>query len=432
MLDVRERPQFVERAFLVGLYQEKHEEAEGASLLEELGELVHTLGITIVGQALIRVPRMNARHLVGTGKLEELVDMAVEVKADCMVFDNELSPAQQRNLEETTKLCVVDRQEVILDIFARRAKTKEAKLQVNLARMEWSLPRLKRAWTHLGRQGGSGGGGATRGEGEQQIEIDRRIVRKRIDQMRDELTQVRKHRATQRKERERTPVPNAAIVGYTNAGKSSLLRYLTHADVLVADKLFATLDTATRKVELPNGNPLLLTDTVGFVRNLPHRLIEAFKATLEEAVLSEFLMHVVDASQPAAREYYETTLRVLKELGADQKRMITVWNKIDLVKDRGLLPSLKVLDPDGVFISVHTGEGLDELSQRMQDMISDRVLQMNLMIPHERSDLISVIHDHGKMLEERYEYDGIHVAASIPKRLVSQFTPFSCSGIEQL
>lgn len=428
MLDVRERPQFVERAFLVGLYQEKHEEPEGHSLLMELGELVKTLDIDIVGQALVRVPKLHARYLVGTGKLEELLDRAAEVDADCIVFDNELSPAQQRNLESASKRCVLDRQEVILDIFARRAQTKEAKLQVNLARMEWSLPRLKRAWTHLGRQGGRGG--ATRGEGEQQIEVDRRIVRKRISQMREELTQVRKHRATQRKERKRTPIPNAAIVGYTNAGKSSLLRSLTHADVLVAGKLFATLDTATRKVELPNGNPLLLTDTVGFIRNLPHRLVEAFKATLEEATLAEFLIHVIDASQPAAQEYYETTLRVLKELGANQTRMITAWNKVDLVEDRSLLPSLKGLDPECVFISIHSGEGLDELQQRMQDMIANWVVHMDLTIPHERADLISMIHDQGKVLEQRYEYDGVHLTASIPRRFEKRFTPFKRNGVE--
>ena len=422
MLDVRERPEFVERALLVGLYQEKHEESEGISLLDELAELVTTLGIGVKGQRLVRVPKFNARILIGSGKLDELIELATELNADCMVFDNELTPAQQRNLEATTKLCVVDRQEVILDIFARRAQTKEAKLQVNLARMEWSLSRLKRAWTHLGRQGGSGGN--ARGEGEQQIELDRRMVRKRITQMREELAEVRKHRATQRKVRSRIPIPNAAIVGYTNAGKSSLLRRLTHADILVADKLFATLDTATRKVELPNGNPLLLTDTVGFVRNLPHRLVEAFKATLEEAVLSEFLIHVLDASQPRAQEFYQTTLNVLKELGADQKRMITVFNKVDLVEDRAILPALKALDPECVFVSVHTGEGIDELYTRMQDMISDRVIQLDLNIPHDRADLIAVLHKHGQVLESKYEYEGVELTASLPRRIENQFTDF--------
>ena len=423
MLDVRERPEFVERALLVGLYQEKSEEPEGRSLLTELGELVNTLGIEVKGEALVKVPQFNARHLIGTGKLDELIERAEELDADCMVFDNELSPAQQRNLEATTKLCVVDRQEIILDIFARRAQTREAKLQVSLARMEWSLPRLQRAWTHLGRQGGSGG--AARGEGEQQIELDRRLVRKRIGQMRAELAEVRKHRATQRKTRARIPIPNAAIVGYTNAGKSSLLRRLTHADVLVADKLFATLDTTTRKVELPNGNPLLLTDTVGFVRNLPHRLVEAFKATLEEAVLSEFLIHVLDASQPRAREFFQTTMDVLKELGADQKRVITVFNKVDLVEDRAILPALKALDPECVFVSVHSGEGIEDLYTAMQDMIADRVVQMELSIPHDRSDLIAVLHQHGQVLESKYEYETVEVTASLPRRIRDQFAPFA-------
>jgi len=427
MLDVRERPEFVERALLVGIYRELYEEPEARSLLDELGELVTTLGIEVKGDFLSRVQKLNARHLVGSGKLEDIIVQAETLDADCIVFDNELSPAQQRNLEAATKLCVVDRQEIILDIFNRRAQTKEAQLQVSLARMEWSLPRLKRAWTHLGRQGG-GGSGAARGEGEQQIEIDRRIVRKRIGQMRAELAEVRKHRATQRKTRARIPIPNAAIVGYTNAGKSSLLRRLTHADVLVADKLFATLDTTTRRVELPNGNPLLLTDTVGFVRNLPHRLVEAFKATLEEAVLSEFLIHVLDAGQPRAQEFYKTTMDVLKELGADQKRIITVFNKVDTVEDRGILPALKALDPESVFISVHTGEGLEDLQTKMQDMIADRVIQMELSIPHDRSDLIAVLHQHGHVLESKYEYETVELIASLPKRIENQFSPFAKTG----
>ena len=234
--------------------------------------------------------------------------------------------------------------------------------------------------------------------------------------------------APQRKTRARIPIPNAAIVGYTNAGKSSLLRRLTHADVLVADKLFATLDTTTRKVELPNGNPLLLTDTVGFVRNLPHRLVEAFKATLEEAVLSEFLIHVLDAGQPRAQEFYKTTMDVLKELGADQKRIITVFNKIDTVEDRGILPALKALDPESVFISVHTGEGLEDLQTKMQDMIADRVIQMELSIPHDRSDLIAVLHQHGHVLESKYEYETVELIASLPKRIENQFSPFAKTG----
>jgi GTP-binding protein HflX len=429
MLDVRERPEFVERALLVGLYQEKSEEPEGTSLLLELGELVTTLGIDVKGSTLVRVPQFNARLLIGSGKLEEIMNQAEDLDADCIVFDNELSPAQQRNLEAETKLCVVDRQEVILDIFARRAQTREAKLQVSLARMQWSLPRLTRAWTHLGRQGGSGG--AARGEGEQQIELDRRIVRRRITQMKAELVEVRKHRATQRKVRSRIPIPNSAIVGYTNAGKSSLLRRLTHADVLVADKLFATLDTTTRKVELPNGNPLLLTDTVGFVRNLPHKLVEAFKATLEEAVLSEFLIHVLDAGQPRAQEFYETTLSVLKELGADQKRIITVFNKVDTVEDRAILPALKALDPECVFISVHTGEGLEELYTRMQDMISDRVVQMDMSIPHDRSDLIALLHKHGQVIESKYEYETVELTASFPRRIQEKFAAFERHGTTQ-
>ena len=332
MFDLTEKANVADRAFLVGLYQRKEEEHEAASLLEELAELVSTLGVTITGRTLTRCPQFNSSTLAGTGKLEEILLLAQSGGAQVVVFDNELSPAQQRNLEKVFPgLAVIDRQEVILDIFARRARTREAMLQVQLARLEYNLPRLKRAWTHLGRQGGAGGW--ARGEGEQQIEIDRRLIQHEIDGAKAELAEVRKQRATRRKTRQRIPIPNAAIVGYTNAGKSSLLNKLTGSGVLAEDKLFATLDTTTRRVKLPNGHPLLLTDTVGFVRKLPHKLVESFKATLEEAVLSDFLIHVVDASHPEAEKFYETTLEVLKELGAEDKRIITVFNKIDLVKD---------------------------------------------------------------------------------------------------
>ena len=228
-----------------------------------------------------------------------------------IVFDNELSPGQQRKWEELSGMAVIDREEVILDIFGARARTREARLQVELARMEYSLPRLARAWSHLSRQQGLGG----KGEGESQLETDRRLVRRRIDQVKGELEEVRSQRATQRKQRERVPLPHAAIVGYTNAGKSSLLKKLTGADVFIEDKLFATLDPTTRRIELPGGQPLLLTDTVGFVRKLPHRLVESFKATLEEATLADFLVHLLDATQPEIFAFHRTTMEVLAELG---------------------------------------------------------------------------------------------------------------------
>ncbi|MDA1044367.1 MAG: GTPase HflX, partial [Verrucomicrobia bacterium] len=344
--------------------------------------------------------------------------------ADCIIFDNELSPVQQRNWEKLSKVCVIDRQEVIIDIFARRAQTKEAKLQVELARAEFCLPRLKRAWTHLGRQGGSGGIG-DRGEGEMQIEVDRRILRRNVDHLKAELAQVRKHRATQRKHRERVPLPLASIVGYTNAGKSSLLRLLTGADVLVADKLFATLDTTTRRLQLENGQTLLLTDTVGFIRHLPHRLVEAFKSTLEEAVLADFLVHVLDVNHPNVDIFHQTTLDVLRELGADEKRMLTVFNKMDLVQDPARIADLQARYPQAIFVSVKTGAGRDQLLARMAGMLGAETRQMTLWVPHQRADVIASLHSLGRVLSCTYEDDHVHVVAFVPKRVERQFEPFT-------
>ena len=365
MFEIKEKPKQVEKALLIGVYKDAEQKEESASLLAELESLVETLEIPVIERLLVRVQARNPRYLVGSGKAEEICERAKQLSIDVIIFDNGLSPAQQRNWEALTGVAVIDREEVILDIFARRAQTKEARLQVDLARMEYSLPRLTRAWGHLSRQGGGLGG---KGEGETQLETDRRLVRAQIDRLKSDLELVRLRRATQRKQRERLPLPSAAIVGYTNVGKSALLNKLTGSRALVADKLFATLDTTTRRVVLPSGQSLLLTDTVGFVRNLPHRLIEAFKATLEEAVLSDFLIHVLDASHPRVFDFYQTTMRVLVELGADAKRMITVLNKVDLVKDEATLHTLRLHFPEGVFVSVRYGDGLKELLYRMADL----------------------------------------------------------------
>ncbi|MEZ0386799.1 MAG: GTPase HflX, partial [Verrucomicrobium sp.] len=277
MFDIREKPNLVESALLISVYFRREEADEAKDLLQELKELVETLGIGIGDAMAVHVREISPRHLTGSGKAAELMAHAKELGCDSIIFDNELSPAQQRAWEEESGLCVIDRQEVILDIFNLRARTREARLQVALARMEYSMPRLTRMWAHLDRQRGAGGGGAggsARGEGELQLEIDRRLANKRIDKLKAELIEVRKQRDTQRKERSRVPMAHGAIVGYTNAGKSSLLNALTASEVLAEDKLFATLDTSTRRMELPDGQQLLLTDTVGFVRRLPHDLVQ--------------------------------------------------------------------------------------------------------------------------------------------------------------
>jgi GTP-binding protein HflX len=390
-------------------------------LLGELNSLVNTLGIPIAESLLVRVAEPSPRYFVGTGKAEEIFSQAKRIGADVIIFDNELSPAQQRNWEAMVEIAVIDRQEVILDIFAQRAQTKEARLQVDLARLEYSLPRLTRAWGHLNRQGGGLGG---KGEGETQLETDRRLVRRRIDRLKEDLELVRSRRATQRKQRVRLPLPSCAIVGYTNAGKSALLKKLTGARVLVEGKLFATLDTTTRRVELPSGQGLLLTDTVGFVRNLPHRLVEAFKATLEETVMSDFLVHVLDASHPEVYDFCATTIKVLEELGADSKKMIIALNKVDCITDESTLHALRLHFPDSVFISALTGRGLDELLHCMGDMLADRVSKVEVALPLDRTDLLSLLHRTSHVLSVGYEQAHVNVVAAVSPKVYARMEPF--------
>jgi GTP-binding protein HflX len=428
MFEVREKPQMVENALLVGVYLDKADAKEAQSLLEELRDLVETLNIGIAATRLIKVRERYPSHLMGKGKMAEVIDEARHLNCDCIIFDNELSPRQQRNWETEANLLVIDRQEVILDIFAMRAQTKEARLQVQLARMQYALPRMARMWGHLDRQGGGSGGGkggagAARGEGEKQIEIDRRLANKRIEKLKAELATVRKQRATQRKDRMRAPLPHAAIVGYTNAGKSSLLNHLTSSTVLAEDKLFATLDTTTRKLDMEDGQTLLMTDTVGFVRRLPHGLVESFKATLEEAVLADFLVHVVDASSPDIHEHYQTTLDVLKELGADEKRMLLAINKIDLV-DNERQNELASQFEGSILVSAEKGTGLDILLARMGDMLLGNIVRNNLQIPQKRQDLVALLHREGKILSHEYEGNDVILNATYPKRFLANFAEF--------
>ncbi len=422
MLFDNKETKMVERALLVGAYIESADKAEAQSLLEELEELVTTLGIPVIERMLIHFRETQSRYLIGSGKAEELVAHAVAHKLDVIVFDNELTPSQQRNWEKLAPgIAVIDRQEVIIDIFGKRAQTREARLQVELAKLQYSLPRLTRAWSHLARQGGGIG---SRGEGESQLEQDKRKVRDTIDRCKKEILEVRSSRATQRKDRKRTPVPNAAIVGYTNAGKSSLLRRLTGADVLIEDKLFATLDTTTRKIELPNKQPLLLTDTVGFVRKLPHRLVEAFNATLEEAVLADFLIHLLDAAQPEVLTFYNTTLKVLNELGAEHKRTLIVFNKIDKIEDPNVIPNLRRQFPEALFISIHTGEGIDALIARIGELAADGSAVRELLIPAHASELIARLHRQAKILETEYVDNDVRLLAFIPVRLAEECAPY--------
>ncbi len=421
MFEIKAKDKMVERALLIGAYTDTGKKAEALSLLEELEELVDTLGIPVVERKLVFHREQHPRYLIGSGKAQEIVDLAKELECDVLVFDNELSPSQQRNWEELAGMTVADRQEIILDIFGARAQTREARIQVDLARMSYSLPRLTRAWSHLGQQGGGIG---AKGEGESQLEQDKRKIRLQIDRLKRELVAVRSSRATQRKDRKRAPVPNAAIVGYTNVGKSSLLRRLTGADVLVENKLFATLDTTTRKIALPNKQPLLLTDTVGFVRKLPHQLVEAFNATLEEAALSDFLIHVLDASQPEVMEFYNTTMKVLTDLGADTKQMLVVFNKVDKVGDPSALFALRRHFPEAVSVSAKTGEGMEQLIERISEFVARGTMTISLRLPSERADLLARLHRDGSVHDLRYEEGFTRVAATIPTRSLETFAPF--------
>ena len=428
MFEVREKPDMVERALIVRFSFDARELDEAASLLEELAELVKSLGVEVQESVLSRCREMHKKFLCGTGKAEEIHQLALAHNCDVIVIDNGLAPSQQREWERLTNICVIDREEVILDIFAKRARSREARLQVELARMQYALPRLARMWGHLDREGGSGGGmggGAARGMGEKQIEVDRRLANMSIDRCRRELEAVRKQRLTQRKERERLETPHAAIVGYTNAGKSSLLNAMSGADVLAKDMLFATLDTTTRRIDLPDGQPLLLTDTVGFVRNLPHRLVEAFKSTLEEAVLAEFLIHVMDATSPDIQRFHDTTLDVLHELGAGDKPSILVLNKADLVTDPDARADLARRYPSALFLSAKTGLGMDALMRACSEALADRVRRHEYRIPQQRADLVGLLHRDAKILATEYDGNDILVRAVVPAALAGRLRDFA-------
>jgi GTP-binding protein HflX len=424
MFEIKPRDKIVERALLVGAHTVGESREDAEDLLNELGELVRTLGVPIAEKQLVHIREPQARLFVGSGKAEELCERARELGCDVIIFDNELTPAQQRNWETISKITVIDRQEIILDIFGTRAQTREAKIQVDLARMSYSLPRLTRAWSHLGKQGGGIG---SKGEGESQLEQDKRKIRGQMDRLKRDLVEVRRNRANQRKDRKRAPVPNVAIVGYTNAGKSSLLRRLTGAEVLVEDALFATLDTTTRKIDLPNKQPLLLTDTVGFIRKLPHQLVESFNATLEEAVMADFLVHLLDASHPRVLEFYGTTMKVLNDLGADHKKTLTVFNKIDRVEDPITRAMLRNAYPEAIFISVHSGEGLDLLVEQLGNLVGEGNKEVGLLIPHSRPDMLAKLHREGVVHETAYEEECSRIRATVPERLRNALSEFLVS-----
>jgi GTPase len=411
-----------ERAFLVGVQTDTVPKAEAESLLVELGGLSSTLGLEVAGRMSVRVRERTAALLLGSGKADEICAAAKAEDADSIVFDHQLSPTQQRNWEELSGLKAYDRSELIIRIFASRARTKEAALQVELAQLEYSLPRLAHSYDTLSRQ--RGGRYGTKGSGEQKIELDRREIEHRIHEIKEELKTVRRSRDVQRSRREKASVPRAAIVGYTNAGKSSLLNALAGADVLAQDKLFATLDPTTRKMSLRRGGSLLLTDTVGFVRNLPHHLVEAFKATLEEAAQADLLVEVVDVSDPEAELHMAATDKVLQEIGAGEVPRVLALNKTDLVQDPLSLDLWRGRKPEGVICSIKTGAGLAELSAAVEDRLTASSGELRLRIPDAEYASVALLHREASVLEESHDGEATLLRARVPERLRSRFEAY--------
>ncbi|AQS58673.1 GTPase HflX [Desulforamulus ferrireducens] len=407
-----------ELAVLVGVRLPGDDEWQVEESLKELNSLADTAGARVVGEFMQNRQRPDVATFIGKGKVEELAEYCQQVGANLVISDRELSPAQSRNLEEKLGVKVIDRTQLILDIFAGRAQTKEGRLQVELAQLKYMLPRLIGQGLKLSRLGGGIG---TRGPGETKLETDRRRIRKRISDLERELREVQRHRALLRKDRKDEPFPLVSLVGYTNAGKSTLLKALTGAEVLIENKLFATLDPTTRRVLLPNNDTVLLTDTVGFIQNLPHHLVAAFRATLEEVVEADLLLHVVDASHLNHERHINAVQEVLKQLGAQDKPMIIVFNKIDEVMD---LQSISHTDMPAVNISALSGEGIEELLQMVASMLKQRYTVIKLTIPYHKSNLVSLLHQKGKVVQEKYQEDGIEVEVEISRvwgeRILSQ------------
>ena len=410
------------KAFLVTLQPPGQTDAEAHNHLDELKGLVKTLGMHTLEAIVVKHRESHPRLLVGSGKAEEITARVTDLEADVVVFDDDLSPSQQRNWETDTGLTVIDRQEVILEIFSERAFTREAVLQVALARMQYSLPRLARSYTHLSRQ--RGGARGNRGGGEMQLEVDRRVILDKIDKLKDELESVRKHRDRTRQRRDKGNVPSASIVGYTNAGKSTLLNVLTDAGVLQEDKLFATLDPTTRRAALGGGIEILLTDTVGFIQKLPHHLVDAFRSTLEEAVHSDFLIHVVDCAHPDWDSHRQTTLEVLGSLGAVDKPQLLVFNKIDALGDEVLRRGLEIQFPDAIFVSLHRQTGLEVLRERLASTVKKLHIPRLFRLPLDRGDLVGYLYKNAQVLAERYTDTAIEVEALVPPSALAAVTAF--------
>jgi len=423
-----------ERAFLVGvdLYQQPGLLSLDDSLTE-LALLSDTAGLNVVGELTQKLNHPHVETYIGPGKVDELKALAEDAQAQLVIFDDELSPRHQRELEKAlgSNMRVLDRTALILDIFAQHANTSEGMLQVELAQYEYYLPRLTRQWTHLARQAGGGGGRAggtggvgLRGPGETQLEVDRRQIRNRISNLKRQIEKVRAHRERYRAQRKRARLPTVALVGYTNAGKSTLLNRLARADVYVADQLFATLDPTTRRVELPGGYQALFTDTVGFIQKLPTTLVAAFHATLEEIAQADLLLHLVDISHPNALNQFEAVQQTLEEIDAGHLPTITALNKIDLLKQPEQAQEILLSYPKAVAISGLEGSGLSDLLKLIQQELYETYSPIDVHLPYQEGALISVFHEMGQVEFIEHERGGVHMQGRIPGRLLAQFAPW--------
>ncbi len=409
-----------QQAFLIGVQLPETTSDEADRSLEELALLTDTAGSDPIDMELVRRPAPDPATFIGSGKASELAALTDALDIDVVVFDNELTPAQQRNLHKLFRCDVVDREALILDIFAQHATSREGAVQVELALLRYHLPRLRGKGLELSQQGAGIG---TRGPGETKLETDRRRIQARISKLERELATLAKTRATQRKARRRSETPQAAIVGYTNAGKSTLLNLLTTADVLTEDRLFSTLDSTVRKCTLPDGRFLLLSDTVGFVRRLPHQLVEAFRSTLDEVKEATMLIHVVDASDPDPEGQIAAVREVLGEIGATDLPELLVFNKVDIT-DPIVVARLRNLHPEARAISAVTAEGVDEMLESLAQMLKLQTRLLRLEIPYDRGEVLAAAHRVGEVIAEKHDGDGTVVEVRVPLEHEGRFTDF--------